>query len=129
MDPIIGEIILFAGNYAPVGWALCNGQALAIQQYQVLFSILGTTYGGDGVRTFNLPDLRGRVAIQAGQGPGLGNHPLGELGGAATITPSGVSVTVGTTASASSLQPQNNMPPYLALNYIIALEGIYPQRP
>jgi microcystin-dependent protein len=77
-EPYIGEIVLFAGNYAPQGWAFCNGQLLSIAQNQALFSILGTTYGGNGQTTFALPDLRGRVPVQPGQGPGLTNRYLGE---------------------------------------------------
>lgn len=76
-DPFIGEIVMFAGNFAPRGWAFCEGQLLAISQNDALFSILGTTYGGDGRTTFGLPDLRGRLAIHAGQGPGLSPHNLG----------------------------------------------------
>lgn len=80
-DPYLGEIMLFAGNYAPRGWARCDGQLLPINQNQALFSLLGTTYGGNGVTTFALPDLRGRAPIHAGQGPGLTDRPLGEQGG------------------------------------------------
>ena len=75
---------MFGGTFAPRSWALCEGQLLAISQYQALFSILGTTYGGDGRTTFALPDLRGRVAIGEGQGPGLSNRPLGQRSGTAT---------------------------------------------
>ena len=81
MTPMIGEIRLFGGNFAPQGWAFCDGQLLAISQYDALFSILGTTYGGDGRTTFGLPDLRGRVAVGQGQGPGLSNRPLGQKSG------------------------------------------------
>lgn len=80
-DPFIGEIRLFAFGRAPIGWVLCAGQPLAIAQYQVLYTLIGTTYGGDGVTTFNAPDLRGRVPIRYGQGPGLTNHALGQPGG------------------------------------------------
>jgi microcystin-dependent protein len=80
-EPFIGEIMLFAGNFAPRGWALCNGQLLPISQNTALFSILGTTYGGDGQTTFALPDLRGRAPIHSGQGPGLSLRNIGELGG------------------------------------------------
>jgi microcystin-dependent protein len=82
MDPFIGEIVMFGGNFAPRGWALCNGQLLAISQNSALFSILGTTYGGDGRTTFALPDLRGRSAIHVGTGPGLSDIKLGQRGGA-----------------------------------------------
>ena len=84
-DPFIGEIIMFGGNFAPRGWAFCNGQLLAINDNQALFSILGTTYGGDGRTTFGLPDLRGRVSVHVGgftgTGPGLSEIRLGEKGG------------------------------------------------
>ncbi len=82
MEPFIGQIIMFGGNFAPRGWALCDGTLLAISQHQALFSILGTTYGGDGRTTFGLPDLRGRVAMHAGSGPGLSPRRLGEKSGA-----------------------------------------------
>ncbi|WP_299209572.1 tail fiber protein [uncultured Dokdonia sp.] len=81
MDPFLGEIKLFAGNFAPRSWAYCDGQLLAISQYSALFSILGTTYGGDGRTTFALPDLRGRAAIHPGNGPGLSTYRLGQRGG------------------------------------------------
>ena len=77
MEPFLAEIKVFAGNFAPRGWALCEGQILPINQNQSLFSLLGTTYGGDGRTTFGLPDLRGRIAMHEGQGPGLSNHTLG----------------------------------------------------
>jgi microcystin-dependent protein len=83
-DPFIGEIILFGGNFAPRGWAFCEGQLIAISSNQALFAILGTTYGGDGRTTFALPDLRGRAPIQQGSGPGLSTRRLGEKGGAET---------------------------------------------
>jgi microcystin-dependent protein len=85
-EPFIGQITLFAGNFAPRGWAFCQGQILAIAQNTALFSILGTTYGGNGTTTFALPDLRGRVAIQQGQGPGLPPYQLGQVGGEPTVT-------------------------------------------
>jgi len=81
MDPFIGQVIMFGGNFAPRGWAFCEGQLLAISSHDALFSILGTTYGGDGRTTFALPDLRGRVAIQQGSGPGLSSYRLGQKGG------------------------------------------------
>lgn len=87
MDFYLGEIRLFAGNYAPEGgWMLCQGQALKVSDYQPLFSLLGTTYGGDGVTTFMLPDLRGRIPVGQGQGAGLGNYVLGQKGGTETVT-------------------------------------------
>jgi microcystin-dependent protein len=85
-EAFIGEIELFGGNFAPRGFALCDGQLMSIAQNTALFSLLGTTYGGNGQTTFALPDLRGRTPIHAGQGPGLSNRSLGELGGAETRT-------------------------------------------
>lgn len=86
MDPFIGQITMFGGVFAPVGWAFCDGQLLPISQNDALFSILGTTYGGDGRTTFGLPDLRGRVALHKGTGPGLSNINLGQKGGREMIT-------------------------------------------
>ena len=86
MDPFIGEIVMFGGNFAPRGWAFCDGQLLAIASNTALFSVLGTTYGGDGRTTFALPDLRGRVPIHPGHGPGLSAYALGQKGGTETVT-------------------------------------------
>jgi microcystin-dependent protein len=80
-EPFIGEIIMFAGNFAPRGWALCDGQIISIASNQALYSIIGTTYGGDGIATFGLPDLRGRVPVHEGTGPGLSSKTLGQRGG------------------------------------------------
>jgi microcystin-dependent protein len=85
MEPFIGQIMMFGGSFAPRGWAFCEGQLLPISQNAALFSILGTTYGGDGRSTFALPDLRGRVAIHPGSGPGLSNYRLGEKGGVESV--------------------------------------------
>lgn len=85
-SPFVGEIRLFAGNFEPSGWAFCNGQLLAISQNDVLFSLIGTTYGGDGQNTFAVPDLRGRVPLHAGSGPGLSPRLIGELGGNENVT-------------------------------------------
>ena len=85
-EAFIGEIRMFAGNFAPQGWALCDGQLLQVNQNDALFSLLGTTYGGDGRTTFGLPDLRGRVPIHYGQGPGLSNRPIGQKSGTETDT-------------------------------------------
>jgi microcystin-dependent protein len=170
-EPLVGEIRVFAGNFAPVGYAFCNGQLMSIAQNTALFSILGTTYGGNGTTTFALPDLRGRAALGFGQGPGLENYDLGQasgeethvlaigempththqLQGAAsqtTATP-GPAVVLGTTSGllpaygatattplapqsigspTGSGQPHENLQPYLVLNYIIALLGIFPTR-
>jgi microcystin-dependent protein len=84
MDPFVGEIRLFGGDYAPEGWLLCNGAAVSISTYQALFSLVGTIYGGDGVTNFALPDLKGRVPIGSGQGVGLQNYPLASFGGSQT---------------------------------------------
>ncbi|MBC3758353.1 phage tail protein [Hyunsoonleella sp. SJ7] len=86
MEPFIGQIIMFGGNFAPRGWAFCDGTLLPISQNTALFSILGTIYGGDGRTTFGLPDLRGRVAVHAGNGPGLTDRRLGQKGGSETNT-------------------------------------------
>ncbi len=85
-EPFVGEIRMFAGNFAPRDWAFCDGQLLAISQNDALFSLLGTTYGGDGQTTFGLPDLRGRVPLHEGTGPGLSERQLGSKGGAETET-------------------------------------------
>lgn len=85
-SPFIGQVVLFAGNFAPRGWALCQGQILSIAQNTALFSILGVTYGGNGQTTFALPDLRGRVPVGQGQGPGLSSYALGQQAGTETVT-------------------------------------------
>lgn len=170
MEALIGQILLFAGNFAPRGWAFCNGQLMSIAQNTALFSILGTTYGGDGITTYALPDLRGRVPAGTGQGPGLNDLQLGETGGSETTTlfihnmpmhnhlvnasnqfsggdhPSGnylgasaadngfydesanTSMAPGMIGVSGGSQPFSIQQPYLGLNYIIALEGIYPSR-
>ncbi len=174
MDPFLGEIIMFGGNFAPRGWALCDGQLLPISQNSALFSILGTTYGGDGRTTFALPDLRGRAPMHAGSGPGLSTRQLGQKGGAEEVTltaaqmPShthqarcdktvgaghtnvaegsvwandagAASATYSTNAPDADMatnalnatggnQAHNNMQPFLAVNFIIALQGTFPSR-
>lgn len=85
-QPYIGEIRMFGGNFAPLGWMFCEGQVLAISQYDTLFSLIGTTYGGDGQTTFALPDLRGRIPVHQGQGPGLTNRVMGEASGVESVT-------------------------------------------
>ena len=85
-EPFIGEIRLFPYTFAPRGWAFCNGQLLSISQNTALFALIGTIYGGDGRTTFALPDLRGRVAVSSGQGPGLGTYELGAMGGAESVS-------------------------------------------
>ncbi len=84
-DPFVGEIRLFAGNFAPLGWFFCQGQTLPISQYDVLFSLIGTTYGGDGQTTFNLPNLAGRVPVHQGTLTGGSNYILGQAGGAEQV--------------------------------------------
>jgi microcystin-dependent protein len=86
MDSYLGQVIMFAGNFAPRGWVFCQGQLMSIAQNTALFSILGTTYGGDGQTTFAMPDLRGRVAVGTGQGPGLSAWDLGQLEGNEVIS-------------------------------------------
>ena len=85
-EPFVGQVIAVGFNFAPVGWALCQGQLLPISQNEALFSLLGTTYGGDGQSTFALPDLRGRAPLGIGQGPGLQAYPLGQTGGVELVT-------------------------------------------
>ena len=170
-EPFIGEISLFGFNFAPVGWALCNGQLLPISPNTALFSLLGTMYGGNGVNTFALPDLRGRVPLGVGQGPGLSDYSQGQYGGEENHilgvsempahahgsfvsnglgtsdspenafpakNPAGIPAFGGTanvTASPGQIgtnggnQPHNNLSPYLALNWCIATQGIFPSRP
>jgi len=165
-DQFIGEIRVVGFNFAPNGWALCNGQILPIAQNTALFSLLGTTYGGDGKTTFALPNLQGRASMHQGQGPGLSGRGLGEAGGtqAETLSPAQMpahnhalaaasgGATTGTPSPQVSLaagavktyapahnmvpmgegvgggQSHNNMQPYLVLNYVIALTGIFPPR-
>lgn len=170
-EPFVGEVRMFAGSFAPRGWAFCDGQLLAVSQNDALFSLFGTIYGGDGQTTFGLPDLRGRVPIHAGSGPGLTPRSLGSNSGSENETvaantlpshshefrastniadesdPSGnvlaqppaVSTyfpTVPNTAdlAASSLasvggnQSHTNLMPFLCVNFIVALVGIYPSR-
>ena len=132
MEPYLGEIRVFAGNYLPRGWAFCNGYELPIAQNEALFSILGTTYGGDGRTTFALPDLRGQTPIHAGQGPHLSHHPLGQRGGLEQTKRQAMQIKSGSETDItvfSGFPPEaNNMQPYLAVNFIIALEGLYPPR-
>lgn len=175
MDSFIASIIIFGGNFAPRGWAFCNGQVLSIAQNTALFSLLGTTYGGNGQTTFALPDLRGRVPVHSGnsEGTGLSTYDLGQSGGTENTTltinqlpshnhnlratdgegntrdPANAVLAkeaAGVTASykagtnsntdmngtsvgnAGGGQPIDTRQPYLALNYIICLEGIFPSR-
>lgn len=85
-QPYIGEIRMFGGTFAPNGWSFCNGASMSIAQNDALYNLIGTTYGGDGINTFNLPNLQGRLPIHQGQGAGLQNYPIGQQGGAETVT-------------------------------------------
>ena len=117
MDPFVAEIRIFPFNFAPKGWAFCDGQILPLSQNTALFSLLGTTYGGNGQTTFALPDLRGRVPNNQGQGPGLSNYDLGQSAGsenetliASNIPPVPVTITVNANADSTSSKPANNFP-------------------
>lgn len=113
MDPYIGEVRIFAGTYAPEGWLFCQGQMLSVAQYQALFAVIGDTYGGDGKKTFSLPDLRGRVPIAHGQGKDLSLYGLGKAGGESKVAlsvsqiPEHVHQPKCTTAKATSSSPDN----------------------
>ena len=123
-DPFVAEIRMFGGNFAPKGWAFCDGQLLPISQNTALFSLLGTFYGGDGKSTFALPDLRGRAPMQHGQGPGLSDRAQGETGGAETITLILSELPAHThnlalpmvETNATTTDPQNNLPARTAEN-------------
>lgn len=167
-----GEIRMFGGTFAPMDWAFCDGSTLQISQYDVLYSLIGTTYGGDGVTNFKLPDLRGRLPIHMGQGPDLTSRVLGESFGTETVSLDSTNIPAhthlinaggdGTTAAPAGSYPGNsvgfslysaanaeslmnpaavgmsavtpvqshaNVMPCQCVNFIIALNGIYPQRP
>jgi len=173
-NPFVAEIRIFPGNFAPTGWALCDGQVMPISQNTALFSLLGTTYGGDGKSTFALPNFQGSAPVQAGQGPGLSNYDLGQAGGEPTVTllssemplhthtvrcnngsgdvntptnntwckshtgktplnmyaaASNTTMNPSAVSLAGGNLPHNNMPPYLVLTFIIALQGVFPPRP
>jgi microcystin-dependent protein len=177
MDPFLGEIRMVGFNFAPSGWALCNGQTMSIQQYAALFSLLGTTYGGNGTTNFNLPNLQGRVPIHPGSGAGLSPYVIGQNGGTENVTllsnqmpthnhlvnvnsQPGINAnptngilaetatadrspvlthTYTTAAATGTLAPSAvsiaggnqshpNIQPYLTVNFIIALVGIFPSR-
>lgn len=172
-EPFLAEIRIFAGNFAPRGWAFCNGQLLPIAQNTALFSLIGTTYGGDGRTTTALPNLKGRAPMHPGRGPGLTARRLGQRGGTETVTlteaqmPShthtaraadelpddndpaneyvaraggrGSSLYAADSSSLGSMKnnvlsnaggslAHNNIQPFLAMNFIIALVGLYPSR-
>ena len=165
-EPFLGEIRIFGGSYAPIGWALCAGQLLSIGENSALYSLLGTTYGGDGQATFALPDLQGRSPLHEGTAPGSSSYTLGQTGGSEAVeltpaqipahshsavyaatatktTPGGAmwatqaSTSFSETAPNAQLSPlalvpsgnsipHENMPPFVAVTYMIALQGIYP---
>ena len=170
-EPFIAEIRIFAGNFAPRSWAFCNGQLLPISQNTALFSLIGTTYGGDGRTTTALPNLEGRTPMHPGRGPGLTSRRLGQRGGVETVTlteaqmpnhthtmgaapvpgnqdDAGGSVILSRTVGANDFaasgnlvamanetlppgggsQAHNNLQPFIAMNFIIALQGLYPSR-
>ncbi len=170
-NPFVAEIRIVPFNFAPAGWAFCDGQILPLSQNTALFSLLGTNYGGNGKSNFALPNLQGSAPLQQGQGPGLSQYFLGETGGSQTVTlltseipahthqaraatggtlsptpNNNIWATLGATRTPPPLysdtqnaqmgftalsvtggsQPHNNMPPFLALNFIIALQGVFP---
>src|SRR6059058_2997514 len=113
-EPFVGEIRMFGGSFAPAGWALCQGQTMAISENDTLFNLIGTTYGGDGQETFNLPDLQGRAPLHQGQGPGLSsNYVIAEPGGVEAVTltmqqmPQHSHPFTATTASGTDATPQS----------------------
>jgi microcystin-dependent protein len=167
-NPYVGEIRMFGGNFAPSGWAFCNGQLLAITENEVLFNLIGTTYGGDGQSTFALPNLQSRVPVHQGTVAGQ-PFVIGELSGSESVTltvqqipahshlptcraagsdgpnpanavwgaasdaqyaagPPDTSMNAAALPSAGGSQPHDNMPPYLAVNFIISLFGIFPSQ-
>lgn len=113
--PFVGEIRMFAGNFAPQGWMFCEGQLLPISENDTLFNLIGTTYGGDGQQTFALPDLRGRIPIHMGAGSGLSSRTIGELSGVETVTLTQNQIPIhshsfmGTSSTASATSPSNNV--------------------
>jgi microcystin-dependent protein len=167
-NPFLAEIRIFTAGFAPKGWAQCDGQLMPISQNTALFSLLGTTYGGNGTSNFALPNLQGCTPMQAGQGPGLTLRDLGETGGEQTVTllqtempahthqASGLASAANTATPSNALWaqtrgdlyadaanttmspfattiaggslPHNNMPPFLGLMFIIALQGVFPAR-
>lgn len=117
-ESFIGEIKLVGFNFAPRGWAECNGQLISISSNQALFSLLGTIYGGDGRTTFALPDLRGRIPVGTGKGPGLNDIKQGQKSGTINIP----------SATNSEPSPDNMLTPTLGLKYIICVAGMFPGR-
>jgi microcystin-dependent protein len=169
-QPYVGEIRMFAGNFPPVGWKFCNGEQLPISENEVLFQLIGTTYGGDGEETFNLPNLQSRVPIHMGTGPDGVNYQIGEAAGVESVTLTGQQIPIhthtflGTSNGANTgnpsgkvlaqaagvsymiiepnegamnaaavtpvggSQPHENCQPFLCINYIISLFGIFPSQ-
>ncbi len=115
-DPYLGEIRPFAGTFAPRNWLMCNGQLVSIAQYDALFTLIGTAFGGDGTTTFGVPDLRGRLPVGVGQGPGLTNRVLGQVGGVESVTLTTTQMAAHSHAvvvsgdAAESPQPANQVP-------------------
>jgi microcystin-dependent protein len=130
MQPYLGEIRIFAGNYNPSGWALTNGQTLPISQNDALFELIGTTYGGDGQSNFALPNFQSRMPVHQGQGPIGTQYVLGQQGGAESISFASLSVPSApnpATSGSVSFRPEvQTVSPFLVLNFIIALQGIFP---
>jgi microcystin-dependent protein len=132
-DNYVAEIRLFPANFAPKGWALCNGQLIPISQNTALFSLLGTFYGGNGTSNFALPDFRGRIPMHSGLGTGLSPRSIGEAGGAESIALQGLAIPSAPPAPTSTVwvgfRPQPlTVSPFLVVNFIIALQGIFPPR-
>lgn len=171
-EPYVGEIRIFAGNFAPAGWALCQGQLMPISENDTLFNLIGTTYGGDGQETFALPDLQGRVPMHQGQGPGISqSYIIGEQAGVESVTlstqqtpihnhafvcsneigqqaqPGGayyaqvstgqlynppldpvVQMNAGMLSIVGGSQPHENMQPFLVINFILSLFGVFPSQ-
>lgn len=126
-ETLLGEIKLFAGNFEPPGWAFCDGRLMAISDHPALFELMGTTYGGDGRTTFGLPDMRGRVPVGKGAGPGLTNRKLGEEGGTENIKSGGAERKADSAISTDSSAPIPNVQPFLTVNFIIAIAGKSPR--
>lgn len=127
---MMGEIRMFAGNFAPRNWAFAEGQLLAVSQHNALFSLLGTIYGGDGRTTFGLPDMRGRVPIGVGHGPGLSAYRLGQKTGSEQVNVGIVEVKARDEGAIVALadQPLRSLQPSLGMNYIVCMTGLYPSR-
>ncbi len=132
-EPFIGEIRMFAGSYAPRDWAFCDGRLVNVAENPELYSLLGTAYGGDGRTTFGLPDLRGRAPMHFGNGPGLTSRRRGDKLGQETVNLQATQLDTGgrtqTTVNEGASTTLPIMQPYTCVNFIIALNGLYPSRP